>query len=325
MSPSPRALIRATVRTGVTCAAASLTAIASLPAIFSLPAIACIVAPASLGACASDRSARTDEGGGAAPGGAPDSREAEGGDRSGDSRGGDRPGAGGAREVAPGLEILSSEAPGGSVRAEDLLPAAGARQEWTVLMPTGGGSAPAHPFVIAATAGTRYGAEMELAEGPDQTLYLVGVAAGSPAMVATLSKRDDAVSRFEPPLAMATPQLSGTQTVQGSAAMVVVSARESTRKPPEEKDRGVAARRLSYAADETLRGPFGEVRCQRIEIEFDADLRFADATIRTVRWIVPGVGAIAEDRRERIVVMGLIPSERRRVIVRDGPWGFDRP
>ncbi len=218
-------------------------------------------------------------------------------------------------EIAPGLAVMrgpDDAAPLGPLQARDLQPAIGRSIEWRVLVAGSDRERGRDTLRFTTSGSDRFGAECEIEEGPDQTLYFAGLTQDRPTMPASWSKRDRAISRFEPALVMGVPQLGRGESVEGSAEMRVLTQDE----PPKDRDRGTAVRRLTYAADETIRTPQRTVRCQRVEVEFHAKLRFADATIRTVRWIEPGVGPVAEDRTERIVVMGLIPTERRRVLVR---------
>jgi len=227
-------------------------------------------------------------------------------------------GAGAAtREIAPGLVVVSSAPASGTLALGDLLLPAGARSTWTVLSARGEEFGTGDTIEFVASSSSKHGAEYEVAEGPDQTLYLVGVDEQRPAMVASLSKRDEAVSRFEPALAMGVPQLGAGESVEGNSEMVVLSSKALMK----QRDKGTAARRLAYTRDETIRTASGERACRRVEVDFKAELGMAKATVHSVRWVEPGVGPIAEERREKIVVLGLVPTERRRVIVRALPGG----
>lgn len=228
--------------------------------------------------------------------------------------------AGIAAEIAPGLVLLHRGEARGEVAFEDLAPRKDTELRFRVLDPDARGSAPPRStiegdFIWRATPTDRFGAEMAVDEGPDQTLFIAGLDLAEPRMTASISHKDAAVSLFDPALVMGAGRLRSNEPVEGESAMIV----QTTREPPKERDRGRATRRIVFAGVDTLSLPQGRFECQRVEIDFRATLRFAEATVRTTRWVIPGAGPVAEDRRERLVVMGIVPSESRRVMVRTTP------
>jgi|GEM_PF-870585 len=218
--------------------------------------------------------------------------------------------------VVPGLEIVARSAPARFVDGRDLQPRADTQSEWKILSSTGSAyGTPGETLVIRARIEASESTMLLVEEGADQTLHISGAERGAPVMPVTDAYAEQSVSRFDPPLVLGQPEISASDPVFASSAMVV----ESMEKPGHERDRGTATRTLRLLADETIRTPLGDLRCQRLEIEFIAKLRFATATVKTTRWILPGVGPVAEDERERIVILGLIPRESTRVMVRTTP------
>ncbi|MBX3355562.1 MAG: hypothetical protein KF724_07680 [Phycisphaeraceae bacterium] len=226
------------------------------------------------------------------------------------------PVGGAAVEIAPGFEVLSSGPPTAEVRGGDLLPPIDDEVEWTILLAKGpGAGAPGETLTVRSELVNASAGAVKVHEGADQTLHLLGVGKSITTMPSTDAHRDEAVSRFSPPLLVASATVAPSGVVEGNADMVVEAMGKSGR----ERDRGTATRRLQFTADETIRTGLGELACKRVEIHFHAKLRFAEAEVRTTRWILPGVGPVAEEEHERIVVLGLIPRESSRVMTRTTP------
>lgn len=222
---------------------------------------------------------------------------------------------GAAEVIAADLVVKRRGEAHGSVACADLMPRENEPIAWRVLDPNAAAGDLGATFEWRASPTDRFSATVAIDEGSDQTLYLAGFERDEPRMTASVSHKDSAASVFDPPLVMGEPHLAAGGTVEGDSAMTVLTLDE----PPKERERGRGTRRMTFAGVDALSTPLGELECQRVEIEFHAALRFAKATVTTTRWIVPGAGPVAEDRRERIVVLGLIPRESRRVIVRTTP------
>jgi len=217
--------------------------------------------------------------------------------------------------IAPGLEVVSRAPASGSVDGRDLQPRPGDESEWKLLAASASGArAPGEVLTVRMVRESRHGAAFALVEGEIRTLHLNGVEEGAPTMVATDAFADESVSRFAPALVLGRTPIAPGECVESQSTMVVEKLDGGR-----ERDRGTATRRLCYAGDETIRTSLGEFPCRRIEIRFEANLRFAKATVTTVRWILPGVGPIAEQEHEKIVILGLIPKESSRVLVRTSP------
>jgi len=92
--------------------------------------------------------------------------------------------------------------------------------------------------------------------------------------------------------------------------MRVVDARTGTR----ERERGTATRRIEYTGDQIVNTREGPQRAMRVEISFEADLRLADATTRTTRWIIPGLGIVLEEEIQQISALGIPGDEKKRTI-----------
>lgn len=218
-------------------------------------------------------------------------------------------------EVAPGFTIIRTAPAARTISGEDLQTRAGPEITWRMLAASGSGATTGESMLMRTLPSPADPAVTLVEEGDAQTLHLTGVGGPMIAMTRTDAHREGSVSRFEPALLVGRAEIMPGSTVEGTASMIVNSMEGAGR----ERDRGTATRRLQSVSDETIRTPLGELQCTRVEIEFRATLRFAEATVRTTRWIVPGVGPVAEQEHERILVLGLIPRDSTRVMVRTTP------
>lgn len=213
--------------------------------------------------------------------------------------------------------VRSSEATGRLLRS-DLFPMRPERIEWAVIRENGRAfarlaEAPRRDVTVAAT--TERGAAVKVDEGKDRTLFLVPADDGSVVMVATESHADAALSLFTPGLLMAPAELAAGSPVEATVQMRVVSLPDGTR----ERDTGHGWRRTTLAREDVIRTPLGELTCMRVDVDFDANLGIAEAKVRSQRWILPGTGPVAERWRQRITVLGLLPSQVERTMVRVTP------
>lgn len=263
----------------------------------TLPLMIVIGALGALGACAGETNART------APAPAPD----------------DAPGV---TLVAPGLEILTHAPPSGTLDGRDLQPRSMGEIEWRILANSGQApGAPGEIFLVKARRDSRYGAALAVDHGGEKTLHIDGAESGNPVMPVTDAHADRSISRFDPPLVLGRASIASGETINAQSSMIV----ESMEKAGRERDRGTAKRTLQFVADETIRTPLGELKCQRVETDFDAKLRFAHATVRTTQWILPGVGAVALQDSETIVILGLVSRTSKQVLVRTTPLPAQSP
>src|SRR5690606_40739134 len=78
---------------------------------------------------------------------------------------------------------------------------------------------------------------------------------------------------------------------------------------------GTATRSVTYIGDQRIRTPMGEFVAKRIEVRFEADLRLATATERTILYVVPDIGIVAEHTEERVRALGLFNRSSDRQLV----------
>ena len=91
---------------------------------------------------------------------------------------------------------------------------------------------------------------------------------------------------------------------------MVVDVRNTRRR----LESGTARLSVAYTGDQRINTPRGEYLAHRIDVEFTADLRLVDVIDRTTYFVVPEVGVVAEERDEKITMVG-IPRRTRRSLV----------
>lgn len=145
---------------------------------------------------------------------------------------------------------------------------------------------------------------------------------GSIVMPATLTRRDHAVSEFEPALSIAPPELrpspprDSTGDAEGgltSRSRMTVVEEDSPRRV---KEKGTATRELRIVDRVAISTPLGEFDAIRVSIEFRAKLSMASVREIATQYVVPGLGVVAESRREDVRAIGLFSRTTEQTIVR---------
>ena len=157
-------------------------------------------------------------------------------------------------------------------------------------------------------------ADMELTfpEGKERRIQYWGVdSQGNVIMPAVVERDDNALSLFDPPLVVTVPTLQPGVTQTSTANIRVMNLRH----PDRERESGTATRSVTYIGDQRIRTPMGEFVAKRIEVRFEADLRLATATERTVLYVVPDIGIVAEHTEERVRALGLFNRSSDRQLV----------
>ena len=133
---------------------------------------------------------------------------------------------------------------------------------------------------------------------------------GAVALVSQRDRADGAVTAFDPPLELAPPALAA------GAERRVESRATVTRRAGGSSDGGRATRIARLAAVDRVRTPLGTFDAPRIDVRFELDVPFARLTRQTSTWVRPGDGPVAVRSEERVLVMGIVPRERRSIRVR---------
>lgn len=145
---------------------------------------------------------------------------------------------------------------------------------------------------------------------PADERTLSRAADGAVALVSQRDRSDGAVTAFEPPLELAPAALAaGTEHRAESRAAV-------TRRAGGSSDSGRAVRTARLAAVDRIRTPLGTFDAPRVDVRFELEVPFAHLTRQTSTWIRPGEGPVAVRSEERILVMRVVPRERRSIRVR---------
>jgi hypothetical protein len=201
------------------------------------------------------------------------------------------------------FEVLSTaDAPSGTaVAAAELEPVAVGTAAWEDV-DTGA------RFEIRTEAGPEPASAVRIDAADERTLWRA--ADGAVSMVSQRDRADGAVTSFDPPLELAPATLAaGIEHRAESRAAV-------TRRGGGSSDGGRATRTARLAAVDRVRTPLGTFDAPRVDVRFELDVPFARLTRQTSTWVRPGDGPVAVRSEERILVMGIVPRERRSIRVR---------
>jgi len=203
---------------------------------------------------------------------------------------------------APPYEVLSSQPATGSLTAHTVRPLV--PMEWTYERPKRDAEAEIVPYRREPTQ--RFGADWVTHQGDERSEFWRMDDEGNVVLTAVISHVDRAISLFQPPLIVAYRELSPGESKEHEVAMRVVDARN----PSQQREFGKAKQTVEYVGDFLIRTPMGEMPVQRVDMSFDADLQFADASTTSVIYLADGLGPVVEERLLTIKVLGL--SVRRR-------------
>lgn len=156
------------------------------------------------------------------------------------------------------------------------------------------------------------GATLAIHEAERRAQFVRADENGDMVLVAVLDQKERALSRFDPPLVLAPAKLEPGETRRSEAAMRVVDRD----RPSRQREAGRAVREVRYAGDQEIQTPRGRFLAKRMETRFEADLRMASVDERTVTFIVPELGIVAEQSRETVRVLGAFGSTDRRTLLR---------
>ena len=131
----------------------------------------------------------------------------------------------------------------------------------------------------------------------------------------TIVPGDKAVSIFEPPLLLVSPD--GPRP--GDAAFDTESPMRVEWIAGGERDRGEGTRSSRLLGVARVRTPAGEADALVVENTFEAHLQMARARRVTTLWIVPGQGPVAERWSQTVYVFGIPTGTTRGACVRSAP------
>jgi hypothetical protein len=207
---------------------------------------------------------------------------------------------------------LGAHAPAiAAVSAADLAPGRPGDESWIAL---DGLEAPGH-FAIRTEPTTLLGAAFLTKTGSLETAYWSEAEDGSLLLHCVDSHPDRARTIFDPPLPIAPPSLeSGAEHVWTSAMRVVVLP-AATR----ERAKGEGTRTMRLLREEFVEVESGDLeRASVVEVLFRADLDTAKAERRSEILVLPGRGTVGRRWKERLVILGLFPTESGQSSVRQG-------
>ena len=201
------------------------------------------------------------------------------------------------------FEVLSTaDAPSGTtVAAAELEPAAVGAATWEDV-DTGA------RFEVRTEAAAVPACTVRIDPADERTLRRA--ADGAVSLVSQRDRSDGAVTAFDPPLELAPAALAAGAERHAESRAVV------TRRAGGSSDGGSATRTVRLAAVDRVRTPLGTFDAPRVDARFELDVPFARLTRQTSTWIRPGDGPVAVRSEERILVMGIVPRQRRSIRVR---------
>jgi|GEM_PF-3504332 len=157
------------------------------------------------------------------------------------------------------------------------------------------------------------GARWCVEEPQEQSMQIIESPDGARAMLSVDAMSDNARSIFHPPLAIAPAVLRAGEVFQSASHMLVRRLDDES-----ERERGETSRRCEIIGRCTLHTPTGDVQAVEVLMRFESRMRFATASVTAHRWVVPGVGAVAEQSERVVRVLGVISTRTRRMMVRIG-------
>lgn len=222
-------------------------------------------------------------------------------------------------ELSP-FQILSTSPAQGVVTAKDIYPMqVGERRLRVIEGEITSGDESSSTQVLSATTELR--AQFTKAEDHARTEYLSVDAQGNVVMNAVIETKDNALSLFDPPMAIAFAELKPGEERRVESKMRVVDVKSRTH----ERESGKAVRTITYKSDQRIRTPLGDFDAKRVEVHFVATLKLANADEQSTLWIVPGMGIVAEQTTEEIKVLGLAGRKSTRTLLLVTEGAMTRP
>jgi hypothetical protein len=200
-------------------------------------------------------------------------------------------------EGTPAIRVVEQRVPAAPLQAATVLPLRPGT--WTYRAPSNLSDGPA--VVRRREPAARFRAQWSEREGARRTQYLAVDDAGNIVLTAAIDHADGALTIFEPPLVLVWAVLESGVPQTQTVAMRVLDASD----PRRSKESGSATRSMVYSRDERLQTPLGEIDAARIDLEFIADLKVAEARERATWHVVPGRGIVVEQFDGTVHIVGL--------------------
>jgi hypothetical protein len=204
------------------------------------------------------------------------------------------------------FEVISTAAPAAdaALPAHDIEPMSPGTQRWAEVDP--GTGHVGVPFEVRTEPGT---GRVERIDRTSQRT-LVRDAVGAVLLAEQRDLDDGAVTRFVPPLLLAPPTAIAAQPWESESGV------ETRRGNAIDREGGRARRTASIGAAERIRTPMGTMDTLRVDSVITMKVPFASMRRETSTWVRPGHGPVAVRSDERILVMGIVPRDRRELRVR---------
>lgn len=211
-------------------------------------------------------------------------------------------GACAARHAAPGAPSFAASAlveEAAPVAAADLVAPAGTVRRLAVVSGDAAGREVVERFLAAADGLVR---EESRGGKVVARMHLVARPGGAFALREVESLANDSRSVFAEPLPFAADIAAGA-ALEGRSAMAV---RTIPGDRPRASGTGVRSLRVLGRCEVDRCGE--RLQATVVELRFTADLDMARADVVSRLYVVPGRGVVAEERREKRVIMGILPS-----------------
>lgn len=159
----------------------------------------------------------------------------------------------------------------------------------------------------------------ESREVPAENMLLSRAADGTLVLREVETFSEDSRSIFTDGLAFAAPSIAPGTALAAESPMKVVALSGSGKRPPKSRGSGSSRRSLRILGEAPIETWGTPERATVLELVFDVELDVARAHVESRLFVVRGRGVVAEERRERLVVLGLFPSNSEESVVLKSP------
>lgn len=208
------------------------------------------------------------------------------------------------------LEIVATSPATDSIASEIVFPLHPGEAAYTSLSD---GIERGASIIIRREETAAHGATVAVSEGEQRVEFLKRESDGSAALTAAIDRHENALTLFNPPLVVCPATLTPNQPFSSESAMRIVALDN----PGKQRETGRARRTITLIGDATMRTARGDEQVALIEIRFQANLRFADADERVTLYVSRADGLIAQKSIERVTILGMIPRETKRAMLRE--------
>lgn len=209
-------------------------------------------------------------------------------------------------DTVSGLELRGMRTPDGPLLAADVLPRLPSMREYRITA----GLATGRVILQSIERTDEHGAIWAINEDGSSIEYW-GMDDGNLVLPVVIDYEDRAISVFDPPLILVYEQMPHGEQWRQEVQMQVLD----TRDPSRVVQQGTARRTIEYIHDQMIHTPLGERLAHRLAIHFHVTLDTTSIERTSTLFIVPGVGLIGEEARERVRVTNLIDRDQRQTIV----------